>query len=497
MVGQGFEMNLVEFRSSDSRALGEYASEQTLIVDLLQRKWALSIECFHVFLLGGTGSGKSTFLNTLADLNVVETGVLRPTTSIIQVYGHESRAESMKNFPCSFFTHNHELLKDVCIWDLPDMDSHRCENHDAARLLREFADLLFIILHPEKTHQKSLEDFLKWYPVIPQIAWITHSTSIPADEAMRIQDSGWGNSSGVHLVDLKLGPQEAREKIFEVITRIQHQGMHTWKREILQKLSFQGLEKISPHYESLKKEQIRAENDLRAIDDFQSGTDLRLEDGLWMIFKEKVFGEISKRVLTEVLFASRSYFSAFSDLILRFSRESSVALDVPYMSVPLLRFEESVPGLNLPSETRDYFLDEHRKLILNCRVQLVSAARTPSTWFFIQEIFMDFLVPASVLTWALLHLEPIAANPMPVLVLILCMPILLILYWGRVQNRLKSVYRKGYELYRQGVLGEMQKLMEERHDLIQKQMVLREERLSEMKVFLDKCQESLNHDEDR
>ena len=104
---------------------------------------------------------------------------------------------------------------------------------------------------------------------------------------------------------------------------------------------------------------------------------------------------------------------------------------------------------------------------------------------------------ASVLTWALLHLEPIAANPMPVLVLILCMPILLILYWGRVQNRLKSVYRKGYELYRQGVLGEMQKLMEERHDLIQKQMVLREERLSEMKVFLDKCQESLNHDEDR
>ena len=113
MVGQGFEMNLVEFRSSDSRALGEYASEQTLIVDLLQRKWALSIECFHVFLLGGTGSGKSTFLNTLADLNVVETGVLRPTTSIIQVYGHESRAESMKNFPCSFFTHNHELLKEI------------------------------------------------------------------------------------------------------------------------------------------------------------------------------------------------------------------------------------------------------------------------------------------------------------------------------------------------------------------------------------------------
>lgn len=480
-------MSLIKFSGSQSPDVLEHE----FLIDFLERKWALSIECFHVFLLGGTGSGKSTFLNTLADLEVVETGVIRPTTSTIQVYGHECHVKSFNNFPCCFLSHHNDLLKEICIWDLPDMDSHCVANHESARLLREFADLLFIVLHPEKTHQKSLEDFLNWYPVIPQIAWVTHSASIPAAEASKIQEAGWANSSEIYLVDLKQDPQGARDQILKAIEGIKRKGMHLWKQEILKSLSAKGLETIGPQYEALKEEQIREESFLAAIVDFQTGIDLRLEDSLWIIFKEKVFGEIKQRILTEVLFASRSYFSSFSSLILRFSKESNVALDLPYMSIPLLRFEEVVPDLNLSQLSRECFLDSHRKLLLNCRVQLISLARAPSNWFFFLEILMDFIMPAIMLTWFLLYFKPVAAEPLPILALIFFLPVLFIFYWGRVQNRLKSVYRKGYSLYRHGLLEEMQKLLAERQAELEAHVRSRSEKLAEMESFLEKCQESL------
>jgi len=465
---------------------------QQRLVEFLEKKWSLTLDYFHIFLLGGTGSGKSTFLNLIAGREVVETGVVRPTTGEIQVYGHGSLAGKFDDLSCRYFPHDDRGLQDILIWDLPDMDSHCIAHHEASRLLREFADLLFIVLHPEKTRQKSLEEFLSWYPVIPQVSWITHSELIPPEELDAIEAQGWPGSRETFLVDLKKNPDAARREVDEVIKIIRARGFHDWKKETMNELSRKGLDGVAPFLERAQEDQEREKHQLHAMREFEEGANLRLEDSLWTIYREKVFGEIREKILTEVLFASRSYFSTFSGLLMKLSSKPEAALELPYMSLPLLRFEESVPGFHMASDRRDHFLDAHRELLLHSRVDLIAHSRTPSTWFFLAEILFDFLVPPALLVWFLLRTEPIPSDPLPTILLLLSLPVLFLFYWGRIQNRMKDVCRRGYLHYRQQVLLHLKSLLKDRAQELEESLELREKELKEMDQFLSKCKDSVD-----
>jgi len=458
------------------------------LVEFLEKKWALSLDCFHIFLLGGTGSGKSTFLNVIASQEVVAEGVTRPTTERLQVYAHGSLSKTLEELPCEHIAHEDENLIDILIWDLPDMDSYCINHHETSRLLREYADVLFVLMHPEKTRQKSLEEFLSWYPVIPQISWITHSSQVEEKDREQVEAQGWPGSAETFLVDLKSDTQGARKKILEVLDELRSKGLHQWKRETLTELSRQSSAQLLPLLQRTRKDFSRDGSLLASMLDFQKGLNQELEASLWTIYKEKIFGEIREKILSEVLFASRSYFSSFSSLLMKLAGKSTAALELPYLSLPLLRFEEAVPGLNLEVDQREEFLESHRELMLSIRINLLSEARTPSWFYYLLEILLDFLIPPVLLVWVMFHTEPLPSDPLPVLLLLLSFPVLFLLYWGRIQNRIKTVCKNGYAHYQQGLVASLEKLLGRSVNELESSLNEREKHLQRLDGFLKRCE---------
>ncbi|MDQ3553886.1 MAG: 50S ribosome-binding GTPase, partial [Chloroflexota bacterium] len=105
-----------------------------------------------VLLLGPTGSGKSTLMNTLAGLPVSRTGVLRPTTrDAVVLASVDDQASLRATGPLSgVAAHRLEWVErgarsGIAIIDAPDIDSVEHANRELADTLLEVADLCFFV----------------------------------------------------------------------------------------------------------------------------------------------------------------------------------------------------------------------------------------------------------------------------------------------------------------------------------------------------------------
>jgi len=106
-----------------------------------------------VLLLGPTGAGKSSLLNTIAGAEVSEAGVLRPTTKDAVLYASESDSERilasgrlgaiaktrirLATAPAS--------SDGVAVIDAPDIDSVERDNRELADVLVEVSDLCVFV----------------------------------------------------------------------------------------------------------------------------------------------------------------------------------------------------------------------------------------------------------------------------------------------------------------------------------------------------------------
>ncbi len=105
-----------------------------------------------VLLLGPTGAGKSTLMNTLAGLHVSRTGVLRPTTRDAVVLASVDDQTSLRATGplSSVAAHRLEWVErgarpGIAIIDAPDIDSVEHANRQLADTLLEVADLCFFV----------------------------------------------------------------------------------------------------------------------------------------------------------------------------------------------------------------------------------------------------------------------------------------------------------------------------------------------------------------
>lgn len=114
--------------------------------------------------LGGTGVGKSSLMNALAQAEVAGTSHRRPYTDHILIY-HHAQIElpsfvHQSHAAWAEHVHQAEAVKDILLCDLPDFDSLRPENKEAVLGFMSNLDLLVWVASPEKYADQSLHSAL-------------------------------------------------------------------------------------------------------------------------------------------------------------------------------------------------------------------------------------------------------------------------------------------------------------------------------------------------
>lgn len=135
--------------------------------DLLRQARELTAErpSLVVVLMGGTGVGKSSLLNALAQGTIAEAAFTRPTTREPIVYLHEAfdvqRLDAALQ-QCKLIRHRQAGLEHKILVDTPDLDSNETIHRDRLEAVLPSADIVLYVGSQEKYHdQAGWELFLK------------------------------------------------------------------------------------------------------------------------------------------------------------------------------------------------------------------------------------------------------------------------------------------------------------------------------------------------
>jgi len=108
-----------------------------------------------VGFFGGTGVGKSTLLNRLAQENIARTGVERPTSREVTMYLHST--VHVEHLPAEYPTHqiktafhNNEANRYILWIDMPDFDSAETANRKLVNDWLPHIDMLVYVVSPER-----------------------------------------------------------------------------------------------------------------------------------------------------------------------------------------------------------------------------------------------------------------------------------------------------------------------------------------------------------
>lgn len=147
-------------RLLDTDARREFLSQWK---DIARQESELN-DAILIGLVGGTGVGKSTFINALAGNEISRSSDRRPTTSRVVVYRHVD-TELPAEIPQPHLSrpqvlHQHAELSKVILLDFPDFDSAETSHRDIVAEYLPHLDVLLVVVDDMKYGDRRLYDLL-------------------------------------------------------------------------------------------------------------------------------------------------------------------------------------------------------------------------------------------------------------------------------------------------------------------------------------------------
>jgi GTP-binding protein EngB required for normal cell division len=144
--------------ASDNKAFQDQAME-------LLAKTKLTKFTIVMGFVGGTGVGKSTLINALAQREISLASDRRPYTDRAVLYRHQDaitsfyRGDELFREPDA--THQIDIIRDLIIVDLPDFDSHDNKNEQTTLKILPNLDMIIWVVSPEKYANATFFEFIK------------------------------------------------------------------------------------------------------------------------------------------------------------------------------------------------------------------------------------------------------------------------------------------------------------------------------------------------
>ncbi len=153
-------VELAVSRSTGNAPAEVIAEAQSRVEGLRGRKGHFG-EILVVALAGGTGSGKSSFLNAIADEDVAGVSILRPHTQTPLAWIPQERSEGVERLLDDLGITQRVLqnkLPNIALIDLPDIDSIADWHRQMVEELLPHVDAVLWIMDPEKYHDDVLHE---------------------------------------------------------------------------------------------------------------------------------------------------------------------------------------------------------------------------------------------------------------------------------------------------------------------------------------------------
>ena len=165
-----------------------------------------------VAVVGSTGAGKSTLVNSLAGSTVNKPGVLRPTTSDSAVWTSPAHAGRM--WPGKVVTGDHPLAESVALIDTPDLDSDLVEHRQRALEALAIADAVVFVTTSSRYGDASPWEVLQGVAAKPLVVVInrlqTRASGSRNDLTARLRGLGLGSAPVLTISEQRVDPNRDR-----------------------------------------------------------------------------------------------------------------------------------------------------------------------------------------------------------------------------------------------------------------------------------------------